>query len=193
MTTTPFTALTGGRALWWNTLIGGVAAIVIGVLLLTVPVQALAVFAQLIGIYWLVTGVVALVSLFVDRSNWGWKLLVGVVGVLAGLAIVQHPIWATIMLPASLVLFMGAAGIVMGVSEIVMAFMGGGLGAAVLGVLSLVFGALLLSSPFLAAAALPFVLGIWGIVGGAAAVVQALRDRPAAPATGAAGATRQAA
>ena len=49
------------------------------------PVQALIILAQLVGIYFLILGVLALASIFVDASAWGWKLLGGVVGVLAGL------------------------------------------------------------------------------------------------------------
>lgn len=193
MTTLSFIRAAGGQALWWNALIGGVAAMVVGVLLLTAPAQTLLVLVQLLGIYWLVVGVLALVSIFVSQENWGLKLLIGVLGVLAGLGIVQHPLWSTVMLPTMLVIFLGVSGIIMGIAMIAGAFMGGGWGSAALGVVNIVFGALLLGSPLLTAAVLPFVLGIWGLVGGAVTVFGALQDRPATPEAGAPGVERRAA
>lgn len=77
----------------WRTVIEGATAIVIGLLLLALPSQTLLVLVQLLGIYWLVTGVVMLASLFIDQRQWGWKLLLGVLGVIAGLAVVQLELW----------------------------------------------------------------------------------------------------
>jgi uncharacterized membrane protein HdeD (DUF308 family) len=58
---------------------------------------------------------------------------------------------------------------------IVAAFQGGGWGPGILGVLAILLGIILLGSPFLGAVALPFILGIFALIGGIAAVVQAFR------------------
>jgi uncharacterized membrane protein HdeD (DUF308 family) len=76
---------------WWLLLIQGIAAVILGVLLLAAPAATLVLMIQLLGAYWLVGGVFSLVSMFVDRTNWGWKLLGGIVAILAGLAVLQHP------------------------------------------------------------------------------------------------------
>src|SRR6476619_7415171 len=57
-----------------------------------------AVIVQLLGLYWLVDGVVRLVSIFVNRSGWGWKLAMGILGIILGLAVLQHPLWSTLLI-----------------------------------------------------------------------------------------------
>ena len=37
-----------------------------------------------IALYWVVTGVISIVSLLWDRTQWGWKLIWGLISVLAG-------------------------------------------------------------------------------------------------------------
>lgn len=63
----------------------------------------------------------------------------------------------------------------MGVIKLIMAFKGEGWGAGILGVLSIIFGLILLSQPVIGAAALAYVLGIFGIIGGIFAIVIAFK------------------
>jgi uncharacterized membrane protein HdeD (DUF308 family) len=49
------------------------------------------------------------------------------------------------------------------------------LGAGILGILSILFGILLLANPVMSALALVIVLGVFGIVGGILAVIAAFR------------------
>ena len=162
---------------WWAVLIQGIFSIIIGILLLTYPGATTLVIIQFIGIYWMVTGIFSLVGIFMDRSMWGWKLFAGVIGILAGLAIMRHPLWSTFMLPTVMVIFMGVSGLFIGVAGLIGAFKGSGWAAGILGALSILFGLLLLFSPFLAALALPWVYGILGIAGGIAAIFAAFRQR----------------
>jgi len=162
---------------WWAVLVQGIFAIIIGILLLTYPGATTLVIVQFIGIYWLVSGIFSLVGIFMDRSMWGWKLFAGVIGILAGLAIMRHPLWSTFMLPTVLVIFLGINGLIMGVIGLIAAFTGSGWGAGILGVLSILFGLLLLFSPFVAALALPWVYGVLGIAGGISAIFVAFRQR----------------
>ncbi len=97
---------------WWLVLVQGIAAIVIGVLLLIEPRMTTAILVQVMGIYFLVAGIVNLVSLFVDRTAWGWKLLLGILGIVAGLMIIQHPLWSSVLVPATLVLVLGIQGLI---------------------------------------------------------------------------------
>lgn len=165
----------------WVSLIQGVFSLIIGLLLLTNPTATTIVIVQFVGIYWLVSGVFSLLGIFMDRSMWGWKLVSGILGILAGLAVMNHPLWSTLMLPTILVIFMGVDGLIIGVIGLVSAFRGEGWGAAVLGVLSIIFGLLLLGSPMLTGLALPWVYGLFAVVGGIVAIVAALRrPKPAA-------------
>src|SRR5437660_449204 len=164
---------------WWLVLLEGIAALVIGVLLLAETGATLFTLVVFLGAYWLVTGIIDLVMLFVDQSQWGWKLFSGIIGVLAGLAILRHPWWASVLVPTTLTWIIGVFGIVIGLAAIVRAFMGGGVASVVLGVISIVLGALLLLNPGFSTAVLITVVAVWAIVGGLFAIVASfwLRSR----------------
>lgn len=162
---------------WWVVLIEGIAAIILGLLLLISPLSTTVVIIQFLGIYWFIVGIIDIVRIFTERTAWGWKLFSGIIGILAGLAIIQYPLWATFLVPTTLVWLFGFFGVIIGVIGIIQAAQGAGWGAGVLGVLSILFGILLLSNAFLAALTTPFIFGILGIVGGIAAIVMAFRMR----------------
>ena len=108
-------------------------------------------------------------------NSWGWKLFVGVLGIIAGIIVLQNPIWSSVLVPTVLVIILGIQGIIIGVVNIVQAFQGAGWGAGILGALSIVLGLVLLANAFVASFALAYVLGIFMIIGGIAAVVMAFR------------------
>jgi uncharacterized membrane protein HdeD (DUF308 family) len=50
-------------------------------MLITEPGATLVALTTVLGFYWLITGVLALVQVFVDRATpWIWSLLAGLVG-----------------------------------------------------------------------------------------------------------------
>jgi uncharacterized membrane protein HdeD (DUF308 family) len=164
--------------IWWVFLLQGIAAIILGFLMLTRPGATLLVLVTMLAIYWLVMGVLALVRAFVDRSvPWYWSLLIAIVAVIAGLLVLRHPLLAAIALPASLVVIIGVLGVVIGVLDIIGGFTGGGFGSFILGVISVLIGALLLSSPFEAGLAVPIVFGILLLIEGVVLIVWAFRIR----------------
>ena len=167
---------------WWLVLLEGIAAVIIGLFLLTAPGITLLFLVQVTGFFWLIGGVLRIVSIFVDSSLWGWKLVGGIIGVLAGIVVLQHPLWSTLLLPAIYVIILGIQGIIVGATSLVVAFRGGGWGAGILGALSIVFGIVLLLDPvFIGIAVLPFVLGAFALVGGIAAIIGSFRLRRGAP------------
>jgi uncharacterized membrane protein HdeD (DUF308 family) len=167
---------------WWLVLLEGIAALIIGLFLLTVPRITLLFLVQVAGFFWLIGGVLRLVSIFVNSSLWGWKLVGGIIGVLAGVVVLQHPLWSTLLVPAIYVIILGIQGIIVGGASLVIAFRGGGWGAGLLGALSIVFGIVLLLNPvFVGVAVLPFVLGAFALVGGIAAIIGAFMLRRGAP------------
>lgn len=162
---------------WWLILLQGIFAILIGILLLTSPGATVAVLVQFLGFYWLIGGIFGIVGIFIDSSLWGWKLFSGIVGILAGIAIINHPLWSTLLVPATLIIILGIQGIIIGVVTLIQAFQMRGWGAGILGVLSIIFGVLLIANPLLSAAALAILLGIFGVLGGIAAIIYAFRAR----------------
>lgn len=162
---------------WWLVLIQGIAAILIGLFLLISPATTTFVIIQFLGFYWLISGIFGIISIFFDRRMWGWKLIAGLLGILAGVLIIQNPLWSTVLVPTTLIIVLGIEGLIIGVINLIQAFRGGGWGIGVLGVLSILFGLVLLGNPFLAALGLPFILGILGLVFGVIAIFGAFRIR----------------
>ncbi|MDY0087621.1 MAG: DUF308 domain-containing protein [Coriobacteriia bacterium] len=168
-------------AVWWVPLILGIIAMLFGLLLFTHTNETVQWIAWLVGFWWLVSGVINLVSLAMDQTLWGWKLFSGVLGVLAGLLVLDmmssEPLLAAVGLGAIYVFLLGFNGMLIGIIEIGKAFQGGGWGMGILGALSLLFGVFLMFNNVQMALALPIVFGIIAVVFGGSAVIMALRVR----------------
>ena len=95
---------------WWLVLLEGIAAIILGLLLLTSPGATVMILVQVLGLYWLIKGILQIVSIFVDSSRWGWKLFVGILGIVAGIVILRHPMVSAVLIPSLTVIFVGLLG-----------------------------------------------------------------------------------
>src|SRR5215831_9257574 len=138
--------------IWWVFLLQGLAGIVLGIMLLTEPAATIVALTTFFGFYWLITGVLSLVHVFVGRaSHRVWSLLSGILGILAGLLVLRHPLLAAVTVPTVLIIILGAQGLVMGILEIIGGIKGGGIGSFVLGAINILVGLVLLSSPLTAA------------------------------------------
>jgi uncharacterized membrane protein HdeD (DUF308 family)/predicted flap endonuclease-1-like 5' DNA nuclease len=162
---------------WWLLLIEGIALVILGILFLSKPSMTLVISIQILGLYWLIAGIVKIVSIFIDSSQWFWKLIVGGIGIIAGIMVIQHPIWSTAIVGNTLILVLGLMGIFMGIISIVQAFQGAGWGTGLLGVLSIIFGFVLIANRWWFTFSLPITLGILSIVGGIVALYWAFKVR----------------
>jgi uncharacterized membrane protein HdeD (DUF308 family)/predicted flap endonuclease-1-like 5' DNA nuclease len=162
---------------WWLILIEGVALIILGILFLTNPAATAVAVVTVLGLYWLISGILGIIGIFLNHHNWFWKLLLGLLGIAAGILILQHPISSTFVVGASLTLWLGILGIVMGVMNIIRGIMGEGWGVLVLGVVSIIIGAVLLANFWGVTISLPWTLGIVAIVGGLIAILDSFRAR----------------
>jgi uncharacterized membrane protein HdeD (DUF308 family) len=169
---------TSGETLpWWVVLVEGIVVVLFGLLLLVAPGASLFFMVQLLGIYLFIAGIFRIIGIFLDSSLWGWKLVAGLLCLIAGLVVLDHPLWSTIAAPAGLVIIVGLLAMLQGAAGVVVALQGGGWGMGVLSVLGILFGFILVINPLIGVAALPFILGIFMLIGGVGAVVQALRMR----------------
>jgi uncharacterized membrane protein HdeD (DUF308 family) len=162
---------------WLLVLLEGIAAVILGILMLTAPGVTLFILVQVLGIFLLIAGIFRIVSIFIDSSSWGWKLLAGILGILAGILVLRYPLWSTIVLPMWIVFLVGILALVQGILGLVLAFQGGGWGVGILGGLGIIFGLILVANPVIGVVALPFVLGVFMLVGGIVAIVWAFRLR----------------
>jgi uncharacterized membrane protein HdeD (DUF308 family) len=167
---------------WWLILMEGIIAAIFGFLLLVAPGATLLFLVQVLGIYLFIAGIFRIVGIFADASWWGLKLLAGALSILAGLLVLDHPLWSEVMVPTVVVFYIGFLSIFQGGIGIFMAFRGGGWGIGIVSVLGVLFGLILVIYPLIGLAALPFVLGFFMLIGGIGAVVQAFRMRREAPA-----------
>lgn len=166
---------------WWLPLVSGILNIIIGVLLLTTPVKTTYALVLVLGFFWIFSGIATLIGMFIDSTQWFWKLLIGGISLLAGFTIVRYPIISTFEIPQILVLLLGIQGLILGVVGLVMAFKGGGWGMGILSALGILFGIVLLanwSSPGMGLT-LVWVAAIFALVGGISQIVQAFRIKSA--------------
>ena len=168
---------------WWLTLIMGIAAFVIGAILLWAPAKTKVETYQLLivflGIYWLIGGFAEIFSMFYDHTAWGWKLFMGIVSIIAGSYILAYPIAAGVALPRIMVLILGLWGLMQGIILLFMAFKGGGWGAGIMGVVAIIFGLILMGEYGSLGSGLVmiWVAAFWGLIGGVLMVIQAFRQR----------------
>ncbi len=161
---------------WWVILLEGLAALIIGIMLIINPVQTTILLVQILGWYWLITGILTLILLFMDRTDLIWKLISGILGIVVGLLIIGSPLVSAAIVPATLIIIVGILAIAFGAISLFWALKSGW-GAAIMGVLSIIFGLLLLGSPYVGVVMLVYLLAILGIVGGAITIYMAFKLR----------------
>ncbi len=117
--------------------------------------------------------------MFIDRQAWGWKLLTGVISIIAGFYILRYPLISALTIPALAILFLGIQGLVVGAVSLFMAFKGGGWGSAIMGVLSLIFGFVLIGNfaNLTSIVSLVWIVAVFSLAGGAIQIVQAIANR----------------
>ena len=162
-------ATTDSRPPRWLIILEGIFAVIVGIALIASPGMTISIIVQVLGLYWLLAGLLAIVSIFLDRSNWGWKLAGGILGIIAGIVVIRHPLWSTILIPTTLAIALGVLGVIIGVMDVIRAFKGAGWGTGILGVLSILLGILIFLNPTAAAFASAFIIGLLAITGGLAA------------------------
>ncbi len=164
---------------WWIPLIEGIALIIVGVLLFTSPLDAILSLTRVLGLFWFLSGIFEIVSIFLDRSAWGWKLIGGIIGLLAGYYLFTAPVAGALILGFTLVVMLGVQALLLGIVHIIQALRGAGWAMGVIGIINIIFAVLLLGNVLVGMATLPFVIGAFAIVGGIAAIYMALRLRSA--------------
>ena len=162
---------------WWLVLIQGIAAIILGLLLVSSTRMTTLILIQVLGLYWLVDGIISIIRIFLKNTevHWGWLLARGILGILAGVLVLQHPLWSALLVPTVLVIILGIQGLIGGIIGIVQALRGAGWGAGILGALGCLFGLTLLFNPLIGGLILPYVVGIFAIIGGIAALFMAFK------------------
>lgn len=170
---------------WWLLLLRGIVAILFGLLALGWPGISLLILITVYGVYALADGLFALTAAFRHGAvapRW-WLIFIGIVGLTAGYLVLTRPIMTAIIL----LTFIGLWCVVRGVLEIVGAIqlrreIDNEWMLIVHGIISVLFGVLVLAWPGLGALAVLWGIGIYAVVAGVLLIGFALRLRRCLPA-----------
>jgi uncharacterized membrane protein HdeD (DUF308 family) len=150
---------------WWVVLLEGIIAIIAGLFLLYEPVTTTILLIQILGIFWLAGGIVSVIGALVFPENLWWKLLSGILSIIAGIVILTYPIYSSLIVLTLFVVFIGAWVIVTGAVRLAWALKGGGWGTGILGILTIILGLLLLTNSLAGVLVLPWIFGFFLIIG----------------------------
>ena len=166
---------------WWKVLLRGLAAIMFGILVWLLPGISLAVLVLLFGAFVLVDGILG-VWLAIDGrkeyEDWWVLLLWGLLGIGVGVLTFMSPGVTGL----ALLFFIAAWAIATGVLEIVAAIrlrreIKGEWLLILGGLLSVMFGALLMAQPGVGALALIWLIGTYAVIFGIVLVILAFKTR----------------
>lgn len=166
------------RSSWWAIVLRGILACIFGILVLANPSVGVAVLILMFGVYAAADGVAALATAVSHGRaglNWGWWLFEGLVSLaVAALALARPGI--TLL---AVVLLIAFRAIVLGLVELGGAVGGKGLDhrwlLGLTGVVSLLFGVLMLANPVAGTIAMVWVIGVYAVVFGVMLVIVGVR------------------
>ena len=165
---------------WWLVALRGGVAIIFGLLAFVWPGLTIEVLVLLFGVYALMDGIGSMITGLTHRqgSDRWWLLLEGVASVLFGVLIFLWPGITTVVL----LIFIAGWAIITGIIEILVAVrlrqeIAGEWILAAAGVLSILFGTLMLFQPGAGALALIWMIGAYSILFGALLVYLGVRLR----------------
>jgi uncharacterized membrane protein HdeD (DUF308 family) len=175
------------RKTWWISLVQGLAALVIGILLITRPAPTLVLLTIAIGAYWLVGGIFDAVGAVTRRQadrHWVLALMAGLFAAAAGLLLLGRPVLGFLVTSVMVITLIAIGAMLSGLFSVVWAIrvrreIHGEVWIVLLGILSILFGLLLLASPVVSVVALIQLVAVLAILGGVMAIVTAVRLRRA--------------
>jgi len=155
-------------------LLGGLISLVFGILLMTRTEGTIEIIMILLGLWWLIEGLFNIVAIIIDKSQWVWKLLGGIFGVIAGILVLNFPLFGGAIYFSFMVFLIGILGLLFGIVSLVASFQGAGWGAGVFGVISIIIGLLLMFNTLIGAQVLLWIFAVLLIIQGLAALVLAM-------------------
>ncbi len=166
---------------WWVPVIRGIAAIIFGIIAFAYPGLTIASLVLLFGAWVLVDGIFRIVGAVGHRASdpdWGWQLVIGILGILVGLLTFHAPQVTAL----ALLIYIAAWALMIGAGEIAIAIklrreIKGEFFLILMGLASIVFAVLLLWNPLPGAIALIWLIGSYAIVFGVLGVIFGFRLR----------------
>jgi len=169
------------RRHWWVPVIRGIAAIVFGIIAFVYPGLTIATLVLFFGAWILIDGIFRIVGAIGHRASdpdWGWQLVIGLLGIVVGLLTFHAPQITAL----ALVIYIAAWALMIGASEIALAVkmrreIKGEWFLILMGLASIVFAVLLLWNPIAGAAAVIWLIAWYAVVLGILAIFFGFRLR----------------
>jgi uncharacterized membrane protein HdeD (DUF308 family) len=166
---------------WWSLLIRGIVAVVFGIVAIAWPDRVLELLVSFFGIFVLVIGIVATTAALTHRAksrNWLLMLAPGLAGIVIGIITVAWPAVTTVVL----VYLIAIWALVHGIGEIHNALrlrkdVEGEWMPILIGIVSVVFGIVLIVRPLAAGAVVTWLFGLFVLIMGILWLIMAFRAR----------------
>jgi uncharacterized membrane protein HdeD (DUF308 family) len=166
---------------WWVPVIRGIFAIVFGIIAFVYPGLTIATLVLFFGAWVLIDGIFRIVGAIGHRASdpdWGWQLVIGILGIVVGLLTFHAPQITAL----ALVIYIAAWALMIGASEIAIAVkmrreIKGEWFLILMGLASIVFAVLLLWNPIAGAAAVIWLIAWYAVVLGILAIFFGFRLR----------------
>jgi uncharacterized membrane protein HdeD (DUF308 family) len=166
---------------WWVPVIRGIAAIVFGIIAFAYPGLTVATLVLFFGAWVLIDGIFRVVGAIGHRASdpdWGWHIVIGIIGIIVGLLTFHAPQITAL----ALVIYIAAWALMIGASEIALAVklrreIKGEWFLILMGLASIVFAIVLLWNPVVGAAAVIWLIAWYAVVLGVLAIFFGFRLR----------------
>ena len=166
---------------WWVPVIRGIAAIVFGVIAFAYPGLTVAMLVLFFGAWVLVDGVFRVVGAIGHHASdkeWGFDLIIGIVGIIIGFLTFHAPQITAL----ALIIYIAAWALMIGATEIALAIklrreIKGEWFLILMGLVSIAFAVMLLWNPLPGALALVWLIGSYAIVFGILGIILGFRLR----------------
>jgi uncharacterized membrane protein HdeD (DUF308 family) len=155
--------------LWWLLVLVGVVSLCAGGILVAQPSHSLAALAVVVGIFLLIDGIIELIRSFGhDVENRALAAIVGVLGIIVGVALIRHPFHGVAAIGLLIGIWLVAAGLI----RLLRAFVASAhpLWQALIALVEVVVGIVVVSDPHIGYTTLAILVGIWLIVNGIATI-----------------------
>lgn len=152
---------------WWTIALRGLVSVIFGIIAFAWPQLTAALMVMFFGVYVLIDGLFAFIASFVMEGGikrWWLKLIQGILGIVLGIIFLVNPAFTA----AFIVLLIAIWAIIIGILEIISAIsyakiMPDNWLMILTGILSLIFGFLLMKNPAAGILAVIWIIGMYAI------------------------------
>jgi len=162
------------EGMWKLIMARGIFLVAVGLILLLFPKGTLTTLIFIMGIYWFIDGIVSVINALQRKktyTRWWWGALAGGLGIVAGIIVLAKPFSSTVLTTSFLMWFLGIVAVINGISSLMTGIrlnkINQGERSMIWGgIFSIVFGFVLMSSPFTSALVIIKIIGSFALFAG---------------------------